>query len=30
MITAAWLLVVGAFDQENGADAIDRGVASAS
>jgi hypothetical protein len=30
MITAAWLLVVGAFDQKTSADAIDPGIANAS
>jgi len=30
MITAAWLLVIGVFDQRTGADAIDPGIADAS
>jgi hypothetical protein len=30
MITAAWLLVIGAFDQETDADAIDPGIANPS
>jgi len=30
MITAAWLLVIGVFDQKTGADAIDPGIANAS
>jgi hypothetical protein len=29
MITAAWLLVVGAFGQKNGSDSVDPGIASA-
>jgi hypothetical protein len=30
MITAAWLLVIGVFDQKTGADAIDPGIANVS
>jgi hypothetical protein len=30
MITAAWLLVIGVFDQKTGTDAIDAGIADAS